>query len=176
MLKVINESDIPLLSVHEIKAHLRLDSEEENDHLILLGQTATHTIEHILGITFLKKTWCFMLYPNHDGHHSVILPNGPLIEIISVHRIRSQHERTLMRRYHINLSDHPRLTFYSLEPVEVTYSTGYGTLPRHVPLALRQAVLILTAHLYENRSGEQTIPALVHSLIAPFQRISLHGG
>ena len=43
-------------------------------------------------------------------------------------------------------------------------------LPQPLPLPIRQSLLLLTAHFYEQRSGE-TIPPVVYALLAPYRNI-----
>lgn len=63
--------------------------------------------------------------------------------------------------------------------IEFDVVVGYGDAPEDVPQPLRQAILLLAAHWYENRalisaSGEvASVPSSVLALIAPYRVVSL---
>ena len=43
-------------------------------------------------------------------------------------------------------------------------------LPQPLPLPIRQSLLLLTAHFYEQRSGEP-VPQVVYCLLAPYRNL-----
>lgn len=59
--------------------------------------------------------------------------------------------------------------------VQIDFSCGYGVAAGDIPAPLRQAVLILTAHFFENRellrqpSDGQAAPMSVAGLLAPYR-------
>ena len=46
-----------------------------------------------------------------------------------------------------------------------------ASLPTETPTPVKQALLILISHFYEQRSGE-TIPPVVYALLAPYRNIN----
>ena len=46
-----------------------------------------------------------------------------------------------------------------------------ASLPAEVPTPIKQAVLLLVSHFYEQRSGE-VIPPVVYALLAPYRNIN----
>jgi hypothetical protein len=50
---------------------------------------------------------------------------------------------------------------------------GFGLVPKHVPAAIRQALIMMVVHFYENRSGVMEIPTLVKTLLAPFKNMTV---
>ena len=61
--------------------------------------------------------------------------------------------------------------------LEVDFIAGFGETGVEVPDALKQAILTLTAHLYENRAGLDTtkaeLPVMVGQMVDSWRRISL---
>jgi uncharacterized phiE125 gp8 family phage protein len=63
--------------------------------------------------------------------------------------------------------------------IEIDVEAGYGAAPANVPETLRQALLLLVAHWYENRgliAVGQTVavlPMAIAALIAPYRVLSL---
>ncbi|NOG69806.1 phage head-tail connector protein [Roseicella sp. DB1501] len=61
----------------------------------------------------------------------------------------------------------------SMQRFSITYVAGYGSEPAAVPAAIRNAILLLTAFLYEQRGdagGE--MPRAAEMLLAPFRLVS----
>ena len=59
-----------------------------------------------------------------------------------------------------------------LIPVAKEHCENYlnTSLPAELPTPIKQAILILISHFYEQRSGE-TIPSVVYALLAPYRNI-----
>jgi uncharacterized phiE125 gp8 family phage protein len=57
--------------------------------------------------------------------------------------------------------------------IAVAFEAGYGTDPADVPAAIRTAILILTAHLYEARGDSVVQPPEIVAQLAPFRVIML---
>ena len=63
-------------------------------------------------------------------------------------------------------------------PAAITFTAGYGA-PAEIPAAIRQAMLLLIAHWYENRAAvslgtsPSALPMAVDALLAPYRRIRL---
>jgi uncharacterized phiE125 gp8 family phage protein len=63
--------------------------------------------------------------------------------------------------------------------IEIDVVVGYGDAPANVPEALRQALLLLVSHWYENRGliaighSIAVLPATIAALIAPYRVLSL---
>jgi uncharacterized phiE125 gp8 family phage protein len=63
--------------------------------------------------------------------------------------------------------------------IEIDIEVGYGAAPANVPETLRQALLLLVAHWYENRGliavgqAVAVLPMPIAALIAPYRVLSL---
>lgn len=68
--------------------------------------------------------------------------------------------------------------------LRVRYVAGYGDDPNEVPAAIRQAIMMLVGHMYENREGQPTevkyqaqitgaLPTFVHKLAHPYRVMML---
>jgi len=63
----------------------------------------------------------------------------------------------------------PTTAIRSTNGIEVVFTAGYGSSAESVPAGLRQAILDLVAHYYQNRGCDpDALPAGVQSLIAPY--------
>jgi uncharacterized phiE125 gp8 family phage protein len=181
MLTLRVSSEQQPLTITEVKAHLRLDSDEENDLLQSLVMIATDMVESYLGMTLIEKTWTWTHAPLADGAEGqsngevvIVLPMGPLVDVISVTRLQPNGNRLPLSRYHVDrYARRPKVRCFSNQPVEVLFSCGFGTLPRHIPPILRHGMMTLVAHFYENRTGEFEIPKIVKALLQPYRNISI---
>ncbi|MEH0055865.1 head-tail connector protein [Brucella abortus] len=63
--------------------------------------------------------------------------------------------------------------------IEVDFIAGFGESGVEVPDTLKQAILTLTAHLYESRAGvnadavQRSFPPIVNQMVDSWRRISL---
>lgn len=60
-------------------------------------------------------------------------------------------------------------------PATITVTAGYGS-PAQVPVAIRQAMLLLVAHWFDHRDtapDRSAMPMAVDALLAPFRRVHL---
>jgi uncharacterized phiE125 gp8 family phage protein len=153
MISCVKGADVPLLTLEEVKAHLRLDSTFEDDYLNTLIQTATAALEQETGRSFLTKQWRIDYGVPYGTHRQRIeLPYPPLLSVETINHVYEAIRRPIKRySVDINLSV-PVLEFdISGGHVEITYTAGYGAWPTAVPEPLRYATLALVGELYENR-------------------------
>jgi uncharacterized phiE125 gp8 family phage protein len=120
------------------------------------------------------------------------LPLGDLISVLSVtYYDVNNTQQTLVDTVYTSLSDTSGpfigrkenqswpATYTRPDAVRVTWTAGYGAAAANVPMPIRQAVLLLVGHWYENRAtvniGNITsiIPFTVDALIAPFRRSAI---
>ena len=168
--RVVDPNHLPV-SIEEVKAHLRLDSQAEDDYLQELIKAATNSVESYLGRSLLKQTWS-ITQTTQEPLVRIKLPNPPLMEIISVKSIHSNVKQTEIKRFILARGGAvPEIEVITeSKGVEIVYSAGYGDQPKHVPDAIRQAILMLIAELYLNReSGNSKAEGLWKTLLQPFK-------
>ncbi|MEI8294998.1 MAG: head-tail connector protein [Alphaproteobacteria bacterium] len=170
-------SPIPLISLQEIKTHLRLDHALEDEYLQNLIQGATEWVEHEIGRALLYQTWVNVHQPNEctfeqQATISIDLEYPPLVEIVSIEALLADGAKKPIRRYVLNTNNlMPRLSLgYQHHPIAITYRCGYGERPITVPPTLRQAVLTVATKFYEDRSQNTELKTpLLQSLLNPFR-------
>ena len=174
----------------EAKAHLRVTDTAEDaliDRLIAVARQAAeaHTQRAFLAQTFrlVRDKW-----PNAL---CLSLPRPPLIAVDAARLYDADGIASVWdaASYSVDVRWTPgRLCLKSGATwpapgrrqggIEIDFQAGYGANASDVPAALRQAVLMLVAHLYENReaiAGETAfeIPAGAAALLAPYRVLSL---
>jgi len=169
----------------EVKAHLRLDHDGEDDLLNGLIRAAREDVERAAGLALLEQSWRLVLdqWPREG---CVAVPLHPVREILSVTAYGSEGEGTVIgpSGYQTDTISRPaRLHFdgppgalRALNGIEIDFVAGFGEAATDVPDLLRRAIILLVAHWYEFRTsygpGDQPVsyPAGYDRMIAPYRR------
>ena len=121
---------------------------------------------------------------------SVNLPFSPLVSVTHVKTFDDSDNASTMAssRYCVDTaSDYGRVVLRTGETrddmlrvanaIEITYVAGYGSVATSVPAGIRQGIIVLASHFFENPEmvikGQNisVIPTLVNSLWKPFRNI-----
>ena len=166
------------ITLDEAKTHLRVDSAEDNALITGLITTARLFVENWtcrkLITTLIEKIYDVPI-------DSFALPSPPLQEVTKIEIVNDAGEKTEVSSalYNVDPSvDTPgrvQLKTGSVWPDHrefasfiVTFKAGYGDNPSDVPEMLRQAVLQILAHYYENRESQE-IPKGIYTLMASYK-------
>lgn len=180
------------ITMAEARAHLRLDSHDENDLVSSLIGAATEYLQNQMGRSFVTQTWKLYLdsFPSGDGE-AIRPPRPPLLAVSSISYVDTNGDTQTWSsaEYSVDTYTEPgRITcaygysWPSTRDIEnavcVTYTAGFGTSASTaaqsqaaVPLSIKAAVKLLISHWYENREpvniGNITtpLPMTVESLI-----------
>ncbi|MGF7053982.1 putative phiE125 gp8 family phage protein [Bosea sp. OAE752] len=186
----------PCVSIADARAHLRVDSIEE-DALITAAIAAA--VQHldgyggILGRALMKQDWRQFL-PFWPASRSVDLALAPVLSVVSVEARGADGQTVTVDPASYRLvggaGAAPRLLFdlgshlpglaYAPDAVIVTFSAGYGEAADKLPPALKSAILLMVGDLYRFRDSVQigassAVPmsTTVDRLIAPFRRYQI---
>lgn len=171
------------LSLAEAKAHLRLETAEDDALVAALVAAARGALEAALGRALVTQTWRLW----RDGWPlapALPLPRPPLVavaEIATVDRDGAEHV-VAAGDYLVDPHAEPGRVIFRTRTAPVAlreanglridFTAGYGDAAA-VPMALRQAVRLLVAHFYERREpaeqGDARLPAAVAALLAPYR-------
>lgn len=172
------------VTLGEFSSHLRLaygfpDDGAEDALLDLYLRNATAAIEARLGRALIRRGFRLEVGSwDRSGH--LVLPVGP-VESITSFRFLGPAGAVDVAAASFALEPgtaRQRVTGpggAALPPIpaghvaELTFEAGYGPAGSDVPGELRQAVLLLAAHFYENRRGEAAaeggLPGAVEAII-----------
>lgn len=154
-----------VVSIDEVKAHLNLGDDFEDDYLPTLIRAAEAYFEgpNGIGVALLTQTWRLSL----DRFSSVIsIPLGPVTEIVSItytdaagdtHEVDPASytydlDTTPLRIVPAHGHSWPSVTLSPVGAVKVVFIAGYGD-PAEVPADIRGAILLLIGHLHRNREA-----------------------
>lgn len=173
------------VSLAEAKAHLRVDTASEDSFIASLITTSRLQVEAILGLALIQQswTWRFDAWPRKD----VELPLRPIISVASIRTQNSDLSYITVAASNYILDPQgppPRLVPVNAgfsKPgiaalgVEIQFTAGFGPAATDVPAPLRQAILLLVAHWYENREPviagmpAGSFPDAVIGLLEPYR-------
>lgn len=185
--KVTVGPDVEPVTLVEAKSHLRVDHNDEDALISVLTQAAREMVENNTNRSLITQTRVIKLdgFPWGD---TLKLTDGPVSSITSIYYDDDADVNTLLASslYWTDLdSNIPRVRIKSSFPstydkpnsVQITYVAGYGADGTYIPQPLKQAMLLILGHLYENRqqvivSGSPTgaleIPFGANALMSPY--------
>lgn len=151
------------VTLEEIKLHLRVDTEDEDDWLTARITAARVFCEEFQRRGFITQTWELWLDAWPDkGYIEIPLP--PLQSVTSVKYYDTDDTEATFSsdcyfvdsksesgRIGLNYGEvWPSTTLRPMNGICVTFKAGYGDAD-DVPESVKQAMLLLIAHWYENR-------------------------
>ena len=159
------------VSVAEAKAHLRVDTADDDTYIGTLVTAAREWCEQYLDRTLVHTQWVmrFDSFPP-DGTQDIELPRPPMSIAGTTTAVSltftsetggTQAYSTASFRVDRNATPGAVKTLYGQtwpphlmddNAVSVTWWAGYGSAGSSVPAAVRHAILMLVGNWYENRS------------------------
>ena len=157
---------VPLITLEEARAQLRVDHFEEDQLLARLVDAVTAAISgpHGIGRALLAEAWELRLDAFPLG--AITVPLGPVQVVTSIAYLDPQgasqalptsayivaHQRDLAVITPAYGGSWPP-TRPQLDAVTISFVAGYGDAPEDVPADLRHAAFLLLGHFYENREA-----------------------
>jgi uncharacterized phiE125 gp8 family phage protein len=177
-LTVTSPPDGPIVQLGVAKAHLRLESTDEDalvSQLVEIANAHFDGPDGILGRALLTQSWQWTTPIPENGR--LVVPLAPLQSIDAF----SVDGTTLdPADYGITDANHGILTVaaaWRCRDAVIDFTAGYGNA-NAVPLTIGQAMLLLVGHWYESREefapfehAPRSIPYGVRALTAPYRRM-----
>jgi uncharacterized phiE125 gp8 family phage protein len=176
------------VTVEEARSHCRIDGNQDDEILFALSKAAREYAEAYTGRSFVNTTWELKVdqFPLYFQ-----LPKAPLVSVTSITYIDIQgNTQTLPANTYQVVNDagpfaQPGKIFQAynetwpssrgyINDVRIRYVAGYGA-PTDVPPAIKAAIKLMIAHLYENREATLTgtivteFPLGFTALLSPFK-------
>ncbi|MGH6737326.1 MAG: head-tail connector protein [Methyloceanibacter sp.] len=178
------------VSVAEAKAHLRIDTDDEDALIASLITAARLTVERTLGLALITQTWSYFL-DHWPPSCRIALPIAPVASVgaITVHDVDGGQTAIDANDYAADVLSVPARVMLKGAPpsvaprafnaFEMAFTAGHGDAAADVPQPIRHAVTLLVAHWYERRepvvlgAAAQEVPATVAGLLLPYRRVRL---
>lgn len=149
------------LTLAEVKAHLKIAHDSEDELLAGLVRAARQDLERSTGIALIDQSWRLAL-DNWPSQGCALVTIHPVREVLSVTAYGTGGEASLIdpADYQIDKLSRPARLHLERRPeplrvfngIEIDFSAGYGEAGTDVPDLLKRAILILVAHWYEFRA------------------------
>ena len=178
-LKLKTAPAVEPITLDEAKLHLKVDSADDNALISALITTARQLAERETKRAFITQTWeMFLDYalPEIDIPKPPLQLTGLAIKVIDEAGSEAVVDPTtydvddsenspgrVKLRSGCSWPDHRGFASFIIE-----FKAGYGLLATDVPGALKQGILQLLSHLYENREAQE-IPKGIKAMFWPFK-------
>lgn len=154
-----------IVTLTEVKTQCRIDGTDEDTHIEnIIIPSARLSVETFLRRSLITQTWRLRL---HEWPMAGVirLPSPPLQSVTSVEYYdENGDEYTFASSNYIVDTDGgliilkgsanwPTTKLLSSNGVKITYVAGYGDEANDVPVAIKQACLLMCGDLYENREA-----------------------
>ncbi len=176
------------LSLADLKAHLRIETGDEDDYLTSLLSAATAHVEAVTGKALLAQTW--RIYLDAVPADCVVgIAQGPLISLdaVTVYDRDGQPVVVDPQDYDVDRYSEPaRLSFreaptpgQTFNGIEIDITIGYGESGTDIPGQLLRAVMVICAHWHALRGAAEeaaifgSLPKGLDALLAPFRQVRL---
>lgn len=188
-LSLVTPPYVEPISEDEAKAHLRVDTVDEDALITTLIGTAREYVEAFTGRALISQTWALKLDAFPCDGAAIVLPKPPVTDVSSVIYVGTDGNDAAMA-YQTDLPAGPKAQPGRLMPaygsyypatrsvfnaVTITFTCGYGD-EDDVPYALKAAMLLLMGHWYANREAVTigssivaSLPMAVDALLWPYK-------
>ena len=183
-LVLVNDPSTKVVEVADIKAQLRIDTNDENDLLGYYIDAATDMAENYCNRHFI--THQYKLYFNEQVNKaSLIFPNCNLEEAGSNKPVNWTDENGAAQssdKAYIDAFSNPSLVYLSSDFPGTTlkdnaantfyfwFNTGYGSASSDVPEAIKQAIKLIVADMYYFREDrKRQFPMASQILLQPYK-------
>lgn len=190
---LITAPTVEPITLSEAKAHMRIDHSAEDDVITEMITAARQALEDTSDLALITQTWREMLDAWPQSHHGrvVDLSKRPAQSITTVKVTSMDGTQATLPDTAYELISAGGLSRLVKTPtaiwpgpgriaggIQIDYVAGYGDAAANVPRALRQALLMVIAHVYENREllarhGGAPLPRGVDALLTPYKRVRL---
>ncbi|WP_294354172.1 hypothetical protein [uncultured Sphingomonas sp.] len=154
-------------AVAAIKGQLRVASGEEDGLIAGYAEAALGVAEQFLGQVLIAR------------EASVVVEAGaawqllPLVPVSAITAVVAAGTALPIADYAVDVDAEARGWVRTARRASVTVRAGLASDWAGLPVAVRQGVVMLAAHLFEHRGGEAPVPAAVTALWRPFRRLAL---
>lgn len=171
------------LTLADAKAHLRLDTDDEDDLLQGLIRVAREHLERTTGLCLLKQGWRLVLDSvSEDG--VIQIAKGPVqsIETVTVYDAAGEAVPLALDGLLLDGGARPARLMLGVKPgamralngIEIEFTAGFGESGAEVPDTLKRAMLMHVAQMFAFRGAVAVedqpadVPAGYERLVAPF--------
>ena len=192
-LKIKTEPAKEPVTLAEAKSHLRVEITDDDTLINSLIKAARRHVENVCSRALITQTWYLYLDAFPASGKEIKIPLPPLGSIVNIAYIDTDGvtQTLAASKYTVDAKSEPARvkeaynetwpdTREIINAVTVEFTCGYGADETSIPEPIRQAMLMLIGHWYENRElvvvtgnmAPKEIPAAVTALLASYRIIT----
>jgi uncharacterized phiE125 gp8 family phage protein len=171
------------LTLADLKAHIRIEGDDEDALLASLIRVAREHLERVTGLALISQGWRLYLdcWPENGP---LEIARGPVLAVDAVRAFDELGEESAValtghvldgvrRPARLWLRERPAAR-QAMNGIEVDFTAGFGESGADVPDTLKRATLVHAAHMYEFRGAvpvemqPASVPEGYDRLVAPF--------
>jgi len=170
-----------VVSVDDMKSHLRIDTSDEDTLLGLYIDAATEMAENFCNRHFLRHSY-HLYFNEQTSEASLLFPDSVLDATKPVNWIDANGGAQSSTESYLNAHNNPSIAYLSSDFVSVTlkpnalntfwfkFSTGMGSSATDIPEAIKQAIKLIVADMYYFREDrKRTFPMTSEILLQPYK-------
>lgn len=168
--RTVAPASAPVTSA-ESKADLKIEHSDEDALISSLILAATEYAEQVSGKALITQTWAYSVR-SVSGNQALYLPVTPVQSISSISYFDTNNDSqtlTVSDFYFHGTEDWAYIQpkqgqnwpglYDRLDAITVTFVAGFG-LAAAVPVNIKQAIRLITAHWYRNRAAASDKPVM----------------
>jgi len=181
-LSLVSPPTVEPVSLAEARAHARVDDTADNSLVSALIAAARRTAEAYTRRAFITQSWA-MYMDQAPTDNFLEIPKAPLVGISSIVTYSDADAATTFAssNYYVDLITKPGRVVLRATASWPTFTrvsngffvdfvAGYGATGSDVPADIRQAILMIVSHLYENRGDtDADMPRVAQMLLDPYK-------
>lgn len=160
--QISSQPAVEPVSLSEAKDHLRIDGSDEDTYLATIITASRKYCEQYCNRAFITQTW--LQYPS-DFTDGIKLSINPVQSVTSItyYDTDGNSQTLAANQYQVDLSadicriyeavnvDFPDVQDEKINPITITYVSGYGDAATDVPMDIIHAIKLMISHLFQNR-------------------------
>ena len=160
--QISSQPAVEPISLSEAKNHLRIDGSDEDTYLATIITAARRYCEQYCNRAFITQTW--IQYPTKFSN-GMKLSINPVQSVSSItyYDVDGNSQTLNSSQYQVDLSDDicrvyeavnvdfPDTQDEKINPITITYISGYGDASTDVPMDILHAIKLMISHFFQNR-------------------------
>jgi len=180
-LVLVTNPSTKVVSVDEVKSHLRIDTSDEDTLLGLYIDAATEMAENFCGRHFITHEYK-LYFDRVKSQASLIYPDCTLDAVNPINWIDSNGATQVSLEAYIDAYSNPSIVYLSSDFTSPTlqsnasnvfwfeFSTGFGAADTDVPEGIKQAIKLIVSDMYYFREDrKRTFPMTSEILLQPYK-------
>ncbi|MDR1476489.1 MAG: head-tail connector protein [Holosporales bacterium] len=172
---IVEAAKFPVIGLAELKWHLRIEHDHEDEYLIKNIEMATSMLENHIECSIIKKKYKFVIHCEKEGSPGrIALPMREVDDILSVKQKLSSDN---LKSISFSIDTDRDRTFVLINdtkfPIEIEYTAGAIEQAHEIPGDLRYAVLQIAKNIYSCRDEDILESIYVKNIINKYRSAAL---